>query len=85
LAKANRNSSPTYSLVLFAPSHSLRMGDFFQKAVKTYTPFPYDKPEWKNVFHSKLSLHIQKWSFPAAITVTLQQLPEPGKRQPSPV
>ncbi|WP_235920105.1 hypothetical protein, partial [Heyndrickxia coagulans] len=34
LAKANRNSSPTYSLVLFAPSHSLRMGDFFRKAVK---------------------------------------------------
>ncbi|WP_211215826.1 hypothetical protein, partial [Heyndrickxia coagulans] len=34
LAKANRNSSPTYSLVRFAPSHSLRMGDFFQKAVK---------------------------------------------------
>ncbi|AEO99515.1 integrase domain protein SAM domain protein [Heyndrickxia coagulans 36D1] len=34
MAKANRNSSPTYSLVLFAPSHSLRMGDFFRKAVK---------------------------------------------------
>ncbi|MED4965098.1 hypothetical protein, partial [Heyndrickxia coagulans] len=34
LAKANRNSSPTYSLVRFAPSHSLRMGDFFRKAVK---------------------------------------------------
>ncbi|MED4406544.1 hypothetical protein P9214_11815, partial [Heyndrickxia coagulans] len=34
LAKANRNSSPTYSLVLFAPSHSLRMGDFFRKDVK---------------------------------------------------
>ncbi|HEY4601947.1 MAG TPA: hypothetical protein VIG73_11830, partial [Cerasibacillus sp.] len=34
LAKANRNSSPTYSLVLFAPSHSLRMGDFFRKVVK---------------------------------------------------
>ncbi|WP_153016240.1 hypothetical protein, partial [Heyndrickxia coagulans] len=32
--KANRNSSPTYSLVRFAPSHFLRMGDFFQKAVK---------------------------------------------------
>ncbi|WP_235801101.1 hypothetical protein, partial [Heyndrickxia coagulans] len=29
-----RNSSPTYSLVRFAPSHSLRMGDFFRKAVK---------------------------------------------------
>ncbi|MGG3707861.1 hypothetical protein, partial [Heyndrickxia coagulans] len=34
LAKANRNSSPTYSLVRFAPSHSLRMGDFFRKDVK---------------------------------------------------
>ncbi|MEK6461130.1 hypothetical protein AABM27_11775, partial [Heyndrickxia faecalis] len=34
LAKANRNSSPTYSLVRFAPSHSLRMGDFFRKNVK---------------------------------------------------
>ncbi|MED4406909.1 DUF5344 family protein [Heyndrickxia coagulans] len=34
MAKANRNSSPTYSLVRFAPSHSLRMGDFFRKAVK---------------------------------------------------
>ena len=37
MAKANRNSSPTYSLVLFAPSHSLRMGDFFRKDVKTKT------------------------------------------------
>src|SRR5690554_2756298 len=34
LAIANRNSSPTYSLALFAPSHSLRMGDFFRKDVK---------------------------------------------------
>ncbi|UZH07682.1 ribbon-helix-helix domain-containing protein [Weizmannia sp. FSL W8-0676] len=44
LAKANRNSSPTYSLVRFAPPHSLRMGDFFRKAVKKHfqpriTPF----------------------------------------------
>ncbi|MGG3762755.1 hypothetical protein ABET04_01765, partial [Heyndrickxia coagulans] len=36
-AKANRNSSPTYSLVRFAPSHPLRMGDFFRKAVKNRT------------------------------------------------
>src|SRR5690625_7958084 len=33
LAKANRNSSPTYSLG-YRPSHSLRIGDFFWKAVK---------------------------------------------------
>gem|GEM_PF-2514240 len=37
MAKANRNSSPTYSLVRFAPLHSLRMGDFFRKAVKNRT------------------------------------------------
>ncbi|WP_235801099.1 hypothetical protein, partial [Heyndrickxia coagulans] len=40
LAKANRNSSPTYSLVLFAPSHSLRMRDFFRKAVKIHAGQP---------------------------------------------
>lgn len=30
LAKANRNSSPTYSLG-YCPAHSLGMGDFFRK------------------------------------------------------
>ncbi|MED4406879.1 hypothetical protein P9214_13755, partial [Heyndrickxia coagulans] len=34
LAKANRNSSPTYSLVRFAPSHSLRMETSFGKPLK---------------------------------------------------
>ncbi|MEK6462008.1 hypothetical protein AABM27_16495, partial [Heyndrickxia faecalis] len=106
---------PTYSLVRFAPLHSLRMGDFFRKAVKkppttdngyaaaiaesgTKRIFPSSNGSFVlKPIHRSLIINrngkmfsiqsflctFKKWIFPATITVTLQQLPETGKRHPS--